>query len=113
MYHVLEDEVKAVIEKAVKDIAGVQCERVVPAIANEVPHLIVAWDEKRLKLTRAQVTRALAAGNPPIQIGRVSGTGDRGILFSVLTLQAGEDQIIADRLHAILSKAEPMRRREP
>jgi L-seryl-tRNA(Ser) seleniumtransferase len=42
----------AVIEKAVKDIPSVQCERIVPRVANEVPHLIVAWDEKRLKLTR-------------------------------------------------------------
>ena len=59
------------------------------------------------------MTRALAAGNPPIQIGRVGGTGDRGILFSVLTLQAGEDKIIADRLQEIFRKAEPTRRREP
>ena len=34
-------------------------------------------------------------GDPPIQIGRVSGTGDRGVLISVLTLQAGEDRTVA------------------
>ncbi len=95
-----------VIEKAIADLPAVACERIVPAIANHVPHLIVSWDEKRLPLTREQVTKALAAGDPPIRIGRVSGTGDKGILFSVFTLQEGEDCIVAERLRAILKKAE-------
>ncbi|HYT87769.1 MAG TPA: aminotransferase class V-fold PLP-dependent enzyme, partial [Gemmataceae bacterium] len=94
-----------VIEKALKDIPTLQTERIVPAIANHVPHLVIAWDEKRLKRTREQVTRELARGTPSIQIGRVSGTGDRGILISVLTLQAGEEQVVADRLRAILKTA--------
>lgn len=93
-----------VIEQSVRDIPTVQVERIVPAIANHVPHLIVAWDEERLKRTRPQVTRQLAQGDPPIQIGRVSGTGDRGILISVLTLQPGEEKVVAARLRAILRK---------
>jgi L-seryl-tRNA(Ser) seleniumtransferase len=94
-----------VIEKAVGAVPAVECERIVPEIANHVPHLIVAWDEKRFKLTREQVTRQLMAGDPPIQIGRVSGTGDKGILISVLTLQEGEERVVAERLRAILAKA--------
>jgi hypothetical protein len=42
------------------------------------------------------------ADNPPIQIGRVSGTGDRGVLISVLTLQSGEERVVAERLRSIL-----------
>jgi D-glucosaminate-6-phosphate ammonia-lyase len=94
-----------VIEKAVKDIPTLQCERIVPPIANHVPHLLLAWDEKRVRLTHARFTRALMAADPPIQIGRVSGTGNRGVLISVLTLQAGEEQIVADRVRVILRKA--------
>jgi L-seryl-tRNA(Ser) seleniumtransferase len=94
-----------VIEAAVKDVPTVQCERVVPPIANNVPHLVVAWDEKRVRATREQVTRELAGGDPPIRIGRVSGTGDKGILISVLTLQEGEEQVVARRLAEILKKA--------
>jgi L-seryl-tRNA(Ser) seleniumtransferase len=94
-----------VIEKAVAGVAAVACERVVPPIANHVPHLVVSWDEKRLPLTREKVTQELAAGDPPIRIGRVSGTGDKGILLSVLTLQEGEERVVAERLHAILVKA--------
>jgi D-glucosaminate-6-phosphate ammonia-lyase len=93
-----------VIEQALRGIATLQTERIVPEIANHVPHLIVAWDEQRLGLTRAQVTRELAQGTPSIQIGRVSGTGERGILISVLTLQAGEDALVAERLRAILGR---------
>src|SRR5262249_15900572 len=91
----------AVIEKAVKEVPTVACERIVPAIANHVPHLIVTWDEKRVKVTRERVTKELAAGDPPIQLGRVSGTGDKGLLVSVLTLQPGEDRLVAGRLAAI------------
>jgi L-seryl-tRNA(Ser) seleniumtransferase len=94
-----------VIEKAVKAVPTVECERITPAVANHVPHLQVTWDEKRVKTTPARVTKALAEGDPPIRIGRVSGTGDKGILVSVLTLQAGEEQVVADRLAAILGQA--------
>jgi L-seryl-tRNA(Ser) seleniumtransferase len=94
-----------VIEEALKDIPTLQAERIVPAIANHVPHLLLTWDEKRLKLTPAQVTKELAAGDPPIVVGRVSGTGDKGLLISVFVLGEGEERIVAERLQAILKKA--------
>jgi L-seryl-tRNA(Ser) seleniumtransferase len=94
-----------VIETAVKGIPSVECERILPPIANRVPHLQIAWDEKRVKITREQVTRSLAAGDPSIRIGRVAGTGDKGILISVLTLQADEEIIVGRRLAEILGKA--------
>jgi L-seryl-tRNA(Ser) seleniumtransferase len=94
-----------VIEEAVRGIATVQTERITPAIANEVPHLIVDWNETRLGVTKAQATQRLADGDPPIKIGRVSGTGDRGILISVLTLAAGEERLVGERLAAILGGA--------
>ncbi len=93
-----------VIEAALRDVPTIAMERIVPAIANHVPHLQLTWDEKRLAVTRARLTRDLMEGDPPIQIGRVSGTGDRGVLISVLTLQAGEERIVADRLRAILRR---------
>jgi L-seryl-tRNA(Ser) seleniumtransferase len=95
----------AVIEQAVKEVPTLQCERITPAIANHVPHLLLTWDEQRVRITPPQLTKALFDGDPPIQIGRVSGTGDKGALISVLTLADGEDRIVGERLHAILSKA--------
>ncbi|HEX5270522.1 MAG TPA: hypothetical protein VFW33_08560, partial [Gemmataceae bacterium] len=94
-----------VIEQALKDVPAVECERVVPPVANHVPHLIVSWDEKRVKTTRERVTRELAEGDPPILIGRVHGTGDKGILISVFVLQDGEDRVVAERLRAVLARA--------
>ncbi len=94
-----------VIEKALADVPTLQCERVVPPIANPVPHLVLSWDEKRVKATREQVTRQLAEGDPPILIGRVHGTGDKGILISVFVLQDGEERVVAERLRGILAKA--------
>jgi seryl-tRNA(Sec) selenium transferase len=94
-----------VIEEALKEVPTLQSERIVPAIANHVPHLLLSWHEKRLKLTPAEVTKELAAGDPPIIVGRVSGTGDKGLLLSVFVLQQGEERIVAERLHAILAKA--------
>ena len=94
-----------VIEKALSDVPTLKCERIVPPIANHVPHLNLTWDEKRVRLSPAELTRALAAGDPPIVIGRVHGTGDKGALISVFTLQEGEERIVADRLLAILTRA--------
>jgi L-seryl-tRNA(Ser) seleniumtransferase len=94
-----------VIEEAVKGIPTLRCERVVPPIANRVPHLILTWDEKRVRLTRQKLTRQLADGDPPIQLGRIAGTGDKGVLVSVFMLQDGEDRIVAERLRALLSIA--------
>jgi D-glucosaminate-6-phosphate ammonia-lyase len=94
-----------VVEKTLADIPTIQFERIVPAIANHVPHLQITWDETRVKITREKLTRELAAGTPGIRIGRVSHTGDKGILISVLTLQAGEDEVVARRLAEIFKKA--------
>ena len=94
-----------VIEQALKEVPTLACERVVPPIANHVPHTQITWNETKVKITREQVTKALADGDPPIRIGRVAGTGDKGILISVLTLQEGEDRTVAERLAAILKKA--------
>jgi D-glucosaminate-6-phosphate ammonia-lyase len=94
-----------IIESALQGIPTLQCQRIVPPIANHVPHLEIAWDEGRVRITREQVTRRLADGDPSIRIGRVAGTGDKGILISVLTLQEGEERVVAGRLREMLRKA--------
>jgi D-glucosaminate-6-phosphate ammonia-lyase len=94
-----------VIEQAMKGIPTIVCERITPAISNPVPHVQITWDEKRVKITREQVTRSLASGTPPIRIGRVTHTGDKGILISVLCLQVGEEKEVARRLTEIMKSA--------
>jgi L-seryl-tRNA(Ser) seleniumtransferase len=94
-----------VIEKTLAGIPTLSCERIVPPIANHVPHLILSWDEKQVDFTPKQITHKLAEGDPPIVIGRVSGTGEKGVLISVLTLQEGEEKTVAQRLRELLIKA--------
>ena len=95
----------SVIENALADIPTLHTERVIPPIANHVPHLLLTWNESRVKLTREGLTQALAHGEPPIQLGRVHGTGEHGVLVSVFMLGEGEDTVVAERLHAILKHA--------
>lgn len=94
-----------VIDTVLKGIPSVRTEQVVPPIANHVPHVLIHWDEKKVKITRAQMKRKLVEGNPPILTARVHGTGEAGFLISVFMLQPGEDQIVAKRIREILQQA--------
>jgi L-seryl-tRNA(Ser) seleniumtransferase len=91
-----------VIENALEGIPTVTTKRIVPPIANRVPHVLIFWDEKNLRITRDQVTEALRQGDPSIRLARVHGTGDQGLLVSVFMLQEGEDKIVASRLREVL-----------
>jgi len=94
-----------VIEKALTGLARVTTKRIVPPIANHVPHLLIFWDEDRVKISPAEMKKRLAAGDPSIATARVHGTGDEGFLISVFMLNPGEEKIVAERLRAILRQA--------
>ena len=51
-----------VIEQKLTGIPTVTSKRIVPPIANHVPHLLIFWDEKRLNLTANQMKQQLAEG---------------------------------------------------
>jgi L-seryl-tRNA(Ser) seleniumtransferase len=95
----------AEIEKSLSGITTVTTQRLVPPIANHVPHLLVFWDENRIRINRDEVTKKMAEGTPSIALGRVSGTGDRGLLISVFQLKPGEEHEVARRLSEILKGA--------
>jgi len=91
-----------ILEKMLAEVPTLKAKRITPAIANHVPHLNLTWDETRIKVTPAEITKALAAGDPPIIIARVHGSGDQGILISVFVLQEGETEIVGRRLLELL-----------
>jgi D-glucosaminate-6-phosphate ammonia-lyase len=95
----------AEIENSLLGVPTVTTQIIVPPIANHVPHLLVFWEESRVRIDRDQVTKKMAAGDPSIALGRVSGTGDRGLLISVFQLKPGEEQVVARRLGEILRAA--------
>jgi D-glucosaminate-6-phosphate ammonia-lyase len=88
------------IRAALKGVRGVDTERHVPVIANEVPHVKVLWDEAARGLTSQKVLEALQAGDPPIHVQRP----DKGqLLISVWMMRGDEHVVVGKRLREILS----------
>jgi D-glucosaminate-6-phosphate ammonia-lyase len=97
-YRELESRV-AFIRTALKGITGVHSERHVPAIANEVPHVLIDWDESARRLTSQQVVDKLLAGDPPIHVQR---PGNGQLLVSVWMMRGDEYKTVGNRLREIL-----------
>ncbi len=89
----------ASIRTALKGIAGIQTDRHVPVIANEVPHVTVQWDESAKGLSSQQVSEKLMAGDPPIHVQR---PGQGQLLISVWMMRSDEHKLVGRRLREIL-----------
>jgi L-seryl-tRNA(Ser) seleniumtransferase len=102
------------IVRYLKDLPTMQSSIVVPEVANHVPHLLIRYDQQRVKITPLDVAEQLRKGNPSIELNPSTGTkeGSSGlhsdentIVVGVWMLQPGEDTIVAKRLREVLSKA--------
>ncbi|HEU0140932.1 MAG TPA: hypothetical protein VFQ79_14510 [Bryobacteraceae bacterium] len=90
----------ASIRQALQGVSGVQTERHVPVIANEVPHVKVLWDESARGLSSQGVVEKLRDGDPPIHIQR---PGNGQLLISVWMMRGTEHEIVGRRLKEIFS----------
>jgi L-seryl-tRNA(Ser) seleniumtransferase len=97
-----------------KDLPTLESRTVVPPVANQVPHLLIRYDQQRLKISPHDVKEQLRRGNPSIELNPATGTneGSAGlpsdantIVVGVWMLQPGEDMIVARRLREVLSSA--------
>ena len=93
----LENRVAYMME-ALAGIKALTAARLVPPIANHVPHLQLDWDEEKLKPAGAEVVRQLMEGEPPIHI---QNPGPGKLLISVWMMKPGEHRIVARRLSEI------------
>lgn len=109
------------IAKVVETVPGVTTKIYVPEEANSYPTLRVVWDEQRFGLTVAQCDQQLRSGEPrievltnsnPSMVAAVSEEDDpkhepskNQLEIVSMTLQAGEDLIVARRLREILNAA--------
>ena len=98
-WRLLEDRV-ASIRSALKGLSGVRTDQHIHVIANELPHVIVEWDEAGRSLTSKQVTEKLLSGDPPIHVQR---PGPGKLLISVWMMRGEEHKIVGKRLREILS----------
>jgi len=97
-----------------KSIPTLETQVAIPTVAaNVVPHLIIRYDQSRVKIAPLEVAAELRKGNPSIELnpltGRRRGAGlpndENTIVVGVWMLQPGEDLIVARRLREVLSKA--------
>jgi L-seryl-tRNA(Ser) seleniumtransferase len=94
---VLEGRVEHILT-ALSKVPGIEADRFVPHIANEVPHIAIRWDEGEKKLTARDAAKQLLEGEPAIA---VSG-GNGRMTVSVWKMQRNEHRSVARRLLEVL-----------
>jgi L-seryl-tRNA(Ser) seleniumtransferase len=101
------------IAKHLSTIPTVQTKVFIPEVANHVPHLLITYNQDRMKITGAEVMQKMREGKPRIELNPSTGGapasaglpgGPNTIVVGVWMLQPGEDMVVAKRLREILQK---------
>jgi L-seryl-tRNA(Ser) seleniumtransferase len=99
------------IAAKLKAIPTVQARTFIPEVANHVPHLLITYDQNRIKISATEVMQKLRTGKPRIELNPGTGGapasaglpgGPNTIIVGVWMLQPGEDAIVADALYDTL-----------
>jgi L-seryl-tRNA(Ser) seleniumtransferase len=110
------------IAKRMATIDGVKTAVTEPTdLSNKSPVLAITWDAATVHITGEEVAEELARTKPRIAIGAGTGggrggaappTGATGVTITAWQMQPGEDKIVADRVHAVLSRKRTTRSTE-
>lgn len=101
------------IAKELSAIPTVQTQVFIPEVANHVPHLLISYDQNRIKITGSEVMTKMRQGRPRIELNPSTGGapasaglpgGPNTIVVGVWMLQPGEDMIVAKRLREVLQE---------
>jgi seryl-tRNA(Sec) selenium transferase len=104
------------ISKRVSNVDGVTASLREPtALSNKSPSLTISWDPGKFHISGEDVAEELASTKPRIALG--SGGGRRrggnqdaeadsqtAITITAWMMKAGDDKVVADRIHGVLSK---------
>ena len=102
------------IAAKLKTLPTVQTQTFVPPVANHVPHLVISYDQSKIKISAADVMKQCRAGKPRIELNPSTGGapasaglpgGSNVIVVGVWMLQPGEDAVVANRLYDVLHSA--------
>jgi L-seryl-tRNA(Ser) seleniumtransferase len=102
------------VSKQLNSIPTLQTQIFVPEVANHVPHLLITYDQSRVKISGAEVMQKMREGNPRIELNPSTGGapasaglpgGPNTIVVGVWMLQPGEETIVANRLREVLKEA--------
>ncbi|HYZ85880.1 MAG TPA: aminotransferase class V-fold PLP-dependent enzyme [Bryobacteraceae bacterium] len=95
------------ISNRVSKIPGVTAEILqTEDLSNHAPRLRVRWDNTKIPLTGGDVARLLYTGSPRIDIGPSNRNTDfpkDSIGIGAHMMMPGDDRVVADRLHELLS----------
>jgi L-seryl-tRNA(Ser) seleniumtransferase len=103
-----------VIAKQVTSIPTVQAQIFIPEVANHVPHLLITYDQSRVKITGIEVMHKMKQGTPRIELNPSTGGspasaglpgGPNTIVVGVWMLQPGEENVVGKRLQEVLKAA--------
>jgi len=103
-----------VIAKQLNSIPTLQTQVFVPEVANAVPHLLITYDQTRVKITGAEVMQKMRQGSPRIELNPSTGGapasaglpgGPNTVVVGVWMLQAGEEIVVGKRLQKVLKAA--------
>ena len=102
------------IAKHLNSIPTLQTQIFIPEVANHVPHLLIIYDQDRIKSTGAEVMQKMREGKPRIELNPSTGGspasaglpgGPNTVVVGVWMLQPGEDMVVAKRLREVLQEA--------
>ena len=102
------------IAAPLKNIPSLEWKVAIPTVAaNVVPHLLIRYDQERVKISPIDVAGELRKGTPSIELNPGTGmkkagglpTDENTIVVGVWMLEPGEDLIVARRLREVLGKA--------
>jgi L-seryl-tRNA(Ser) seleniumtransferase len=102
------------IAKHLTSIPMVQTQIFIPEVANHVPHLLITYDQNRVKITGIEVMHKMRQGTPRIELNPSTGGspasaglpgGPNTIVVGVWMLQPGEENVVGKRLQEVLKAA--------
>ncbi|MCU1232916.1 MAG: selenocysteine synthase (seryl-tRNASer selenium transferase)-like protein [Candidatus Solibacter sp.] len=102
------------IAAQLKTVPTLEAKIVIPNVAaNVVPHLLLRYDQGRVKISPLDVAAELRRGTPSIELHPGTGhkpaaglpTDESTIVVGVWMLEPGEEAIVARRLREVLTKA--------
>ena len=102
------------IAQRVSKIDGVTTSIVQPnGLSNRTPSLRIMWEPQRFGITGEGAVRALFEGEPRITLaaagggrgGQAAQTALTGVSVTPYMMAGGEEKVVADRIHALLSKS--------
>lgn len=102
------------IAKKVGTISGVTTNiRQPKGLDNRTPNLTISWDPAKFNATGQDIATYLSTTKPRIALSAGGGRGNAGgenttsITVAAWMMQPGDDKIVADRIHAVLSMKRP------